>query len=406
MKTFHLLSLLSILILTSCNEKAEWGKWRGPNGDAVSLETGWSASNLTADNVLWKKDIGFGHSAIVVSGNRCFAAGWKEEITDADTSANNTLYCFNTNNGNEEWKFSYKSKRIRFAGPRSTPAVDGNNIYFIGQEGKLFCLNAANGNEKWQIDLAADSLTVIEDNWGYTASPVISGNLILLNMNSSGIAIDKTNGKVVWNSAKTYASFASVTLCDFNGKKCGIFEADSTIRIIDVTNGKIEASHLKNNSQAMHNDVMLTESGDLFASDELIKIDNGALSKVWSNDSVTTNFQTGLVIGDYAYQFSNFRRKSNFNCIDLKTGNPVWNKDLGRWGSLIAVDNKLIIITGLGKVVIADASAEKYNQLAELQVLSSENKEENWCWTAPAFLDGKLYVRNSKGEMACINLKN
>ena len=83
----------------------------------------------------------------------------------------------------------------------------------------------------------------------------------------------------------------------------------------------------------------------------------------------------------------------------------MWRVKTDRWGAISAVNDKLIFISGLGKVSIIEANPEEYTPIKELQVLAAKDHRDNWCWTAPTFIDGKLFVRNSKGEFACINLK-
>jgi len=106
-------------------------------------------------------------------------------------------------------------------------------------------------------------------------------------------------------------------------------------------------------------------------------------------------FRTGVVVDDYAYQLSDVKNKNFLYCIDLKTGTPKWREAMdGRWGSVMAIGNQLVILSTFGKVIIADADPESYVVQKELQVLSGENKTENFCWVAPTFIDNKLFIRN------------
>jgi outer membrane protein assembly factor BamB len=131
------------------------------------------------------------------------------------------------------------------------------------------------------------------------------------------------------------------------------------------------------------------------------------MEQVWHNDSIPSFFRTGVIVGNYSYQFSDTKRKNNLYCVDLETGIPQWVQEMdGRWGNLLAVNDKLMILNSSGKVIIANATPEKYDIVKELQVLTNSNKPDYFCWIAPTFVDGKLFIRNSIGEMACINLGN
>jgi outer membrane protein assembly factor BamB len=404
MKSLSLILILFSIIFTGCKEKSDWKQWRGPNGDNVSTETGWSVEKLDSSNILWKKVIGFGHGAFVVSADNCYITGWKQMVNNSDTTSASSIYCLNTKSGEQIWSFSSPTAKRGWTGPRSTPAIDGNNIYFLNEEGKLFSLDAGTGKENWKVDLAGDSIAVVNE-WGYAPSPVIAGDLILFNMNTSGLALNKNTGKVVWTSERKIGSHATAKLFKFNGKQCAIFQADTTIRIVNIADGKIELAYPKHKSSTLSNDVQITRDGNIYASDEYILVNNGELKLGWRVNDIASWFLTGVIVGDYAYQYGTAKGKNLLCCIEVKTGEVKWSENLGQFGQLIAVNNKLMIISGLGKVIIADASPLKFNKLTELQVLSSENKEENRCFTAPVFIDGKLFIRNFKGEVACINLK-
>jgi outer membrane protein assembly factor BamB len=404
MKSYLSIIIIAIALFASCSRpQSSWTKWRGENGDGISKETNWDASKLDSSHILWKKNIGFGHSAIAVQGDNCFVTGWNEKISGKDTLGEAAIYCLNTLTGTEVWKYAYPSINGNFPGPRSTPIIDGKKLYAISWEGKLFCIDVQNGKENWTVNLQADSLTVM-DNWGYCPSPVIFKDLLLLNLNKTGIALNKNTGKVVWKSEVGDSYYSSVQLVNYNGKISGVFMSGKKLNLVDPLTGKVLLSYEKKSEKGMNNDIMMTREGKLFTSDELLEVTNGSFKSLWTNDSITSNFRTGVIVNDYAYQFCNNRHNDNFNCINLKTGAPAWSEPLSGFGSVIAVSDKLIIITGKGKIIIADAKPDKFNALKELQVFNFNEKLNNWCWTAPTFCGGKLLVRNAGGDIVCIDL--
>jgi outer membrane protein assembly factor BamB len=403
MKSLGSFFLLLSILFVGCKEKSEWTKWRGSNGDGISKETAWDASKLDSTNILWRKNIGFGHSAIAVRGNNCYASGWKEEISGKDTLSEALIYCLDVKSGKEIWKYSYPSANRSYPGPRSTPVIDGDFLYGLSWEGKLFCIDAQNGKEKWFTDLTKDSLTEM-DNWGYCPSPVIYKNLILLNLNKSGIALDKKTGKVVWKSELDKSTYSSVQLVDYKGKIAGVFMSGKKLNLVDPLTGNVILSHEKKNEKGMNNDAMKTADGKLFTSNELLEFSGDSLKSLWINDLITSTFRTGILLNDFAYQFSNNKNNDNLLCVNVKTGVPAWAVDLSGFGAVMAAGDKLMIITGKGKLIIADAKPDKFNVLNELQIFTFDEKSNNWCWTAPTFQNGKLYVRDSFGNMVCINL--
>ncbi len=400
------LFLFLLAVLAGCKQKTsnDWAQWRGPLGDGFSAETNWSHDALDSSKILWSKNIGWGHSAISVQGKRGYVAGWKETINDGDTTAHTTLYCLELLTGKPIWEFSYPAQNRSFPGPRATPVIDRNRIYHLGWEGKLFCLDLNSGKEIWNKNLSSDSLTLI-DEWGYNPSPVISGELLLLNLNHHGIALNKNTGEVVWTTNAVAASYASVTLYQFQDKNFGVFISDSTIRLVDVATGSLKAEYKKPGLKAVHNDIMLVDENTFFTSNELLRFTGEKIELIWENDSISSSFRTGFIHEGFAYQFSDYRRKKDLYCVDLKTGTPRWNVDLGQWGAVLGTPGRMIVLTGLGKIMIVETNPDQFKLLEELQALPKQNKQENWCWTMPTLSNGLLLARNSKGDMVCIDLR-
>ena len=58
----------------------------------------------------------------------------------------------------------------------------------------------------------------------------------------------------------------------------------------------------------------------------------------------------------------------------------------------------LIILSERGKLVLAEATTEGYEELASHQVLSGR------CWTQPTLAGGRLYLRNHD-ELVALDLR-
>ena len=68
-------------------------------------------------------------------------------------------------------------------------------------------------------------------------------------------------------------------------------------------------------------------------------------------------------------------------------------------GNLTAADGKLIWITGAGELVVVSATPEAYKEIVRAQVSGGK------VWSAPVLDAGRLYVRNSKGDLVCVDVK-
>jgi outer membrane protein assembly factor BamB len=96
------------LAIFSCREvqdEFDWPRWRGPNGDGISLETDWNPATLAADpTILWKAKIGIGRSNVVIKDNRLYTMGV--------TGDGNTVVRLNADTGQEIWRFSFKGSFV------------------------------------------------------------------------------------------------------------------------------------------------------------------------------------------------------------------------------------------------------------------------------------------------------
>jgi outer membrane protein assembly factor BamB len=107
----------------------------------------------------------------------------------------------------------------------------------------------------------------------------------------------------------------------------------------------------------------------------------------------------GVVIGDYLYAFNGeAKRDTDLRCLHLPTGELKWARKDPAFGSLIRAGDRLIVLSDKGELLLAEASPAAYKPLARAKVISG------LCWTPPALADGRLYVRNARGELRCLEL--
>ena len=132
---FLLISILLVL-LTDCGKsstEAGWPRWRGPNGDGISTETDWDPKALeSAPKILWKFNLGLAHSNVAIRDNRLYAVG------------SIGVVCLNAETGEQIWIFEDGS----FLESRSTPTLDGGNLYVVSRGAMLYCLRAKTGKNK------------------------------------------------------------------------------------------------------------------------------------------------------------------------------------------------------------------------------------------------------------------
>jgi outer membrane protein assembly factor BamB len=89
-------------------------------------------------------------------------------------------------------------------------------------------------------------------------------------------------------------------------------------------------------------------------------------------------------------------------CIEANSGAVRWKKrrspEFGH-GQIMLVGNVILVLSETGELALVEASPERYNELASVQVLD----DANVTWNNPAFAPPYLLVRNGR-EAACYRL--
>jgi outer membrane protein assembly factor BamB len=195
-------------------QAADWPQYRGPNHDGVSLEairTNWSEE---PPRPVWKIGLEPALSSLAISGGRAFTLARRR----AGNGEQEFCVALNAGTGQELWATpvdiaDYPNGGVGFDdGPRSTPSVDGNRVLVLSSYLRLVCLEAATGRVNWGRDLKTDFGGYVIP-WQNAASPLIEGDLVLVNSNGRSnehlLAFRKQDGTLAWkghNDGMTHAT--------------------------------------------------------------------------------------------------------------------------------------------------------------------------------------------------------
>lgn len=89
---------------------------------------------------------------------------------------------------------------------------------------------------------------------------------------------------------------------------------------------------------------------------------------------------------------------TSLRCLDWKTGEIKWTEPKLEFNGLIAVGGKLLVLTEKGDLVLAEASPDGYKELGSAHVIEAR------AFTAPVFANGRVYVRNTIGDVVSLDL--
>src|SRR5439155_2016080 len=109
------------------------------------------------------------------------------------------------------------------AGRRTTPVVDGDNVYTLGAMGDLLCPDAATGKLVWARQLRKDFNLARPPAWGWSSTPVIDGDRLFCLVGGDGttvVAFDKHTGQELWRALSTREiGYAPPLMIDAAGKR-------------------------------------------------------------------------------------------------------------------------------------------------------------------------------------------
>ena len=373
-------------------EKVPWGVYRGPAHNGISGETGWFDASAGVKTV-WTKRIGIGFGSITVANGRVYSMGQL-------TKGKDTVSCFNAKTGEKEWAFSYAcplQAKLHEGGPHSTPTVDGDRVYTVSQQGHVFCLDAAKGTKIWGVKLQSKMPT-----WGFSGSALVVGDNIILNAHSAGIALNKTTGKVVWKSEPGPGGYATPVPYTSGGKTNVVLFASKRVLAVNAADGKMLWEHpWKNKYDVNAGDPIVMGAGErVFISCgygkgcTLLDTSGTSPKELWTNLNMCNKHTCSILYKGAIYGFN----ETALTCLDVKSGKKNWVKGGFGRGSLALADGKLIVLSDSGKLIIAEATAAEFKELASGSILRGK------CWSAPVLAGGKIYARSAAGSLVCVSV--
>jgi len=187
-----------------------WRQFRGPNGSGTSRERGLPTRWSATENVVWKTALpGAGASCPIVVGERiyvtCYSGyGVPGRRGGSMDDLKRHLVCLDRKAGRILWTRDLKVRlpeqprtRDDHGYASNTPVSDGKGLYvFCGKSG-VFAFDL-DGTQRWQVSVGSGL-----SGWGSAASPVVFGDLVIVNASvesESLVALNKKTGRAAWRA--------------------------------------------------------------------------------------------------------------------------------------------------------------------------------------------------------------
>lgn len=374
----------------------DWPQFRGVNQDGIASDATWNPHLLSpSPKVLWKASVGEGYSSVSVVGDRVFTAG--------NRNGKDTIYALSLKTGATVWEYSYSCAGGSYPGPRATPATDGVLVYAFSREGLVICLDAATGALKWEKNLAGE-FKAESPRWGFSASPVIYKDKLLLNAGSYGVVLDRATGAKVWASPAGTCGYASPVVFSVGQADALAIFGEKALITVDLATGRKLGDFAWETAYDINAADPIVHNGQIFMSSgygkgcALLDVRGGAPKSVWVNSELRCQFSSSVLLNGHLYGFDGNAGNGVLKCLDLATGSQKWEERIG-FGSLMAASDNLVAINERGDLFVIKANPARY----EL-VVSAKQVLEKTCWTQPVLCRGVLICRNDKGKMVALDV--
>jgi outer membrane protein assembly factor BamB len=398
-----------IILVSGVCPAADWVQWRGPGRDGCSTETGilavWPKEGPA---LVWKATgIGGGFSTVAIAGDRIYTTG---EKGDSDS-----VHCLDLNGGKILWSSTFGKSGAPgwggYSGPRSTPTIDGDWLYVIGQYGELVCMKTADGSIVWSKDLIKD-FGGKRPEWGFSESVLIDGDKMICTPGGKKgaiVALNKKTGELLLhtNDFTDEAHYSSLVIAEIEGVKQYIQLTSE--HVVGVGNdGKVLWKAVRKGKTAViptpivsGNSVFVTSGYgagcNLF---EITKTDSAfSARQVYAERNMSVHHGGAVRVGDFVYGYCD---NKGWVCQELATGQIKWAEkgQIGK-GSLVYADGKLILRAEDGGVVgLIEASPNGYKELGRFKQPGIGKPKT---WPHPVVFGKKLYLRD-QDQLLCYDI--
>ena len=383
--------LLAVMHVAVAQSAANWPQWRGPNRDGISKETGllkqWPAEGPP---LVWKANgAGRGYSSFSIANGKLYTMGVRGD--------REFVIAFDAATGKEVWATAHGSvfQNDRGDGPRGTPTVDGDRVYALGGNGDLSALNAQTGKIIWNKNVLKE-FGGSNIQWGISESPLVLGNKVLVNAggpDASIVALNKTDGSVIWKSQSDEAGYSSAIPLQVNGTTQVVFFTGARAVGLDASNGRLLWDYAHPSNRTANVATPIARGNRVFISSDYgtgggvveIKPDNKA-QEIWFSKDMRNHHSSSVLIDDYLYGFSS----SILTAIKFDTGEIAWrDRSVGK-GSLVYADGNLYCFSENGVVGLVEATPAGYKEKGRFRIQQGSLPT----WTHPVVAGGRLYLRD------------
>ena len=373
-----------------------WPQWRGANRDGAATFTapGTWPEKLTLQ---WKVDVGTGYAAPITVGGRVYAfsrQGEDEVMRALDAASGKTIW---ETRYNATYKPNSAATRTHGTGPKSTPTFADGRLYTLGMTGAVTAFDAATGQQLWQKPGGR-----VEPLYHTAMSPLVDRGLVIVHVgghsNGALTAFDARTGDVKWSWNGDGPAYGSPVAAALGGARQIVTMTQDNLVGVSAATGEL-LWRRPYTVRATRNAVTPIIYGQTIIVSGLgmpvtgFRVANRggtwSFEDVWTNNDVTMDMSTGVLIGNSIYGFSP-QNSGQFFAIDANTGQTQWLSEprQGDNAAIVRAGDLWFALETDAELVVARANPKQFEILKRYTVADSAT------WAQPVLSGQRVFVKD------------
>ena len=374
-----------------------WPQFHGPNRDNISTEKGllkkWPKNGPA---LIWTTNgLGHGFSSISIADEMIYTAG---------SIGNNTVIIALNLNGKILWQVKNgKAWTGAHPGSRSTPTIDGDRLYHQNPHGSIVCLNAKTSDIIWQLNIIEKFNSKVP-RWALAESLLVDGDHLIScpgGPQTCMVALDKTNGSVVWKAPGTgeLAGYASPALFEHEGLR---IITTLTLKSMIGVNADTGELLWRTKHETYYDENIMTpifHDGEIFVSTGVgsvkwkvnVKDCKVSLKEIWRTQQLE-NHHGGVILVNEDLHGASVVRNRSLVCLDWKTGRAHY-MDKCVDVSLTYADRMLYALSEDGVMGLVQPTPIGHKLVSYFKIPKSGKGKS---WAHPVVCGGRLYIRHGE----------
>ena len=381
-----------------------WPQFRGLCRDGISEERGllreWPE---TGPRALWSvTNLGRGFSSPVISGGRLVITG--------DFDEHLALLAFDLTGGLLWRATNGASWKTPYPGALAAATFNSGRLYHENAHGRVACFEPANGREVWAVDVLKEfggsNIT-----WGLSECLLVDERAVFVTAGGREalvVALNKTNGAVLWKSEPLYdsagdkplenASYVSPILVQFGERRLIIGASLRHLYCVDADTGALHWTQPVRTAYSV-----LAMMPALVGNAVFMTAPHGPGGRVWSLKEIdgkvtadevwrtTLDTCQGSVVHRDGKIFGSFYPgRKGWAAIDASNGRVLYQAADFVKGAVLHADRRLYGLCEDGWMMLLEATHDEFAVRGKFRLADARSRD---AWAHPVILDGRLYLR-------------